>query len=308
VDFDLTAGQRSRLDVIDEVVAACGGEERAASVARAGDYDAELDEKLGAAALAGATTLDRVLVAEGLARRGLAVACGLGTVLSATEPGVGTSGCMAVTTAERTGPVRWGAQADCLIVLDGEQARVLDASEFVAEPVPSSFGYPYARVQPTGVGRALATGAGTRLRSHWRLALAAEISGSAAGGLAVVTTHLRSRRQFGKPLSSFQALRHRFAEAAVSAQATQWLVREAAHAEDDRRITLAAHYAARTAAALAPELVHLCGARGFSREFGLHVFAMRLDGLRLELGGADRLATELVRGREDGRVSGMMQP
>jgi alkylation response protein AidB-like acyl-CoA dehydrogenase len=191
--------------------------------------------------------------------------------------------------------VRWAAQADCVVVLDGSEARVLEAEQFDVEPVPSSFGFPYARVVARTTGRALPAGAGTALRSCWRLALAAEIAGNAAGGLAHVGTHLKSRRQFGEPLAMFQALRHRFAQAAVSAEATRWMVREAAASEDARNVLLAAHYAARTAAALTPELVQLCGARGFAREFGLHVFAMRLDGLRLELGGPDRLSAELVR-------------
>jgi hypothetical protein len=38
----------------------------------------------------------------------------------------------------------------------------------------------------------------------------------------------------------------------------------------------------------------MCGARSFTLEFGLHVFAMRLDGLRLELGGRDRLAGQVL--------------
>ncbi|OLT16459.1 hypothetical protein BJF78_14420 [Pseudonocardia sp. CNS-139] len=102
------------------------------------------------------------------------------------------------------------------------------------------------------------------------------------------------REQFGRPLATFQALRHRLAEAAVSAEATRWLTREAAATGDDRQAALAAWYAADTAAALAPELVQLCGARSFTLEFGLHVFTMRLDGLRLEVGGPDRLGGELA--------------
>jgi hypothetical protein len=294
VDFDLSGAQRARLDLIDEVVAACGGEIRATEVARAGGHDAELDDKLAASSLlTDATALDRVLVAEDLARHGLAVASGLGAMLSAGALNTSLTGRVAVATAGRTGPVRWGAQADCLVVLDGAEARVFDAHEFDAEPVVSSFGYPYARVSPRSDGHGLPSGAGTVLHNRWRLAVAAEIAGSAAGGLDHVATHLRNRRQFGEPLSSFQALRHRFAQAAVSAEATRWLVREAAYLDDERQTALAAHYAARTASAVAPELVQLCGARGFAREFGLHVFAMRLQGLRLELGGPDRLSAEL---------------
>jgi hypothetical protein len=34
----------------------------------------------------------------------------------------------------------------------------------------------------------------------------------------------------------------------------------------------------------------MCGARGFTLEFGLHVATMRLSGIRLELGSPERIA------------------
>ena len=42
---------------------------------------------------------------------------------------------------------------------------------------------------------------------------------------------------------------------------------------------------------MAPELVQLCGARGFVTDFPVHRFAMRLEALRLEAGSADRLSS-----------------
>jgi alkylation response protein AidB-like acyl-CoA dehydrogenase len=96
-------------------------------------------------------------------------------------------------------------------------------------------------------------------------------------------------------LASFQALRHRLADSAVSAEATRWLGREAAYQDDARSVARAAWYASTTAAALVPELLQMCGARGFTHEFGLHLFIMRLNCLRLELGGIDRLGLELSR-------------
>jgi alkylation response protein AidB-like acyl-CoA dehydrogenase len=79
----------------------------------------------------------------------------------------------------------------------------------------------------------------------------------------------------------------------VSAEATSWLGRGAAFVEDPRAVLRAAWYASHTAASLVPELVQMCGARSFTVEFGLQVFTMRMNCLRLELGGIDRLGLEL---------------
>jgi hypothetical protein len=73
------------------------------------------------------------------------------------------------------------------------------------------------------------------------------------------------------------------------------MVRDAAFTGDRIDIDLAVAYAADTAARLAPDLAQMGGARSFALEFGLHVFTMRLEGLRLELGGADRLAADALR-------------
>jgi hypothetical protein len=297
VDFDLSSDQHARLDAIDEVVEACGGLDRAWEVSRTGGHDAELDTKLGTAGLlAGSAPLDRVLVAERLAELGLATTLGLRGVLAAGELDGLPDGPVAVLDPGRRGPVRFGAVATSLLVLDGEDARVLDLTGGGARAVRSSFGYPYAEVRDSGGGQRL-PGAGSVLRGRWRLALAAEIAGNAVAGVARTAAHLRGRTQFGRSLATFQALRHRLADAAVSAEATRWMVREAAWSGDGRRGALASSYAARTAAALAPELTQMCGARGFTLEFGLHVHTMRLDGLRLELGAPDRLATGLVGSR-----------
>jgi alkylation response protein AidB-like acyl-CoA dehydrogenase len=160
------------------------------------------------------------------------------------------------------------------------------------EPVRSGFGYPYARVRPDVI--AGAAGLVALDPDAWRQAItlirAAEVAGAAQAAVATTAEQLRARVQFGRPLATLQALRHRLAEAAVSADACQWLVREAAYTRTGRSVAVAAQQAQSTAAALVPELVQLGGARSFARESGRPVHTMRLEALRLELGGPDRLA------------------
>src|SRR5262249_14235476 len=146
-------------------------------------------------------------------------------------------------------------------------------------------------------GAALPPGSAALLRTRWHLSLAGEIAGTAQGALKQLTSHLGQRQQFGARLSSFQALRHRVAELAVSANAAVWLARQAAWHGDGQGAALAAVYARDLAARMTPELVQLGGARSFALDFPLHLYAMRLEGLRLTLGSGDRLAGEALDAR-----------
>jgi alkylation response protein AidB-like acyl-CoA dehydrogenase len=162
-----------------------------------------------------------------------------------------------------------------------------------AHAVPSSFGYPYARVPLGGATVDLAVDV-HRVRRQRLLGLCAEASGSSAGGVAHVGNHLRSRQQFGRPLAYFQALRHRLAQAHVTAEGLSWLTRQSAWRDDQESILVAAAAAFDAGRDLPTELSQLCGARSFAVEFGLHVYTMRLAGTRLELGSIPRIAAGLA--------------
>jgi Acyl-CoA dehydrogenase, C-terminal domain len=293
VDYDFSASQQRVIDAVDRVIDAAGGIERAFAVSVAAGYDRELDRALGdAGVLDGADLLERVLVAERLAELGVATTYGMRGV--ADVDGLLPRGGLAVAVRGRQGPVRYAAVADHVALIDGDDLIAVDDGTKSVTKVRSGFGYPYARIAAEELDGARVTGVGEAWRSRLTLVTAAEIAGNAAAAIARTAAHMRVREQFGRTLSTFQALRHRLAEAAVSAEATRWMVRETAYTADPRDIDLAASHAAQTAAQLVPELVQMCGARSFTLEFGLHVFTMRLDGLRLELGGPDRLAAQVL--------------
>jgi hypothetical protein len=298
VDYGFSPSQQRAAAAADSVVDATGGIKRAFAVSVVAGYDRDLDRALAdAGILDGADLLERVLVAERLAELGVATTYGVRGVVDVD--GVLPPGGLAVAVRGRHGPVRYAAVADHVTVIDGDELIILSDDNKAVTKVPSGFGYPYARIAAQETEGTRLTGAGEAWRSRLTLVTAAEIAGNAAAAIARTAAHMRVREQFGQTLSRFQALRHRLAEAAVSAEATRWMVREAALTAAPRDIELAAFYAAQTAAQLVPELVQMCGARSFTLEFGLHVFTMRLDGLRLELGGRDRLAAQaLARGAE----------
>jgi Acyl-CoA dehydrogenase, C-terminal domain len=284
MDFDLSRPQRDRLDSLDRVVEEAG---------TAADID-QLDKALLASdVLHGASVLDRYMIAEELSRRGLASAFGLYALVCDLLPDGIPSGRLAIVESSRNGPVRFGDSASVLVVLDADRAYVHDQSTITHRPASTGFGYPFAHVDVCAPGRRLPDGDAERIRARWRLAVTGEIAGNARSAILKTADHLKARVQFGRPLATFQALRHRLADAAVSAEATSWLGRGAAFVDHPRTVLRAAWYASNTAASLVPELVQMCGARSFTVEFGLQVFTMRMNSLRLELGGLDRLGLEL---------------
>ena len=180
-----------------------------------------------------------------------------------------------------------------LLVLNEDQASLVELAPGQVEAVPSGAGFPMGRV----LAELLESGRPVEalgLRARWALAMAAELGGAAHAVVELTSAHLRERVQFGRPLAHFQALRHRVANLAVDAEATRWMVREAAYLGQERPMWLAASYAAAVGAALSPDAVQLWGARGFVYEFGVSNLIMRLQGLRLELGPSDRLAETML--------------
>ena len=293
MDYDFSASQQRVVATVDRVIDASGGIERAFALAVAAGYDRELDQALAdAGVLDGSDLLERVLVAERLAELGVATTYGMRGVIDVD--GLLPRGGVAVAVRGRHGPVRYASVADHVVLVDGDDLIAVDDGAKSVTRVRSGFGYPYARIAAEELDGTRLTGMGEAWRTRLSLVTAAEIAGNAAAAISRTAAHMRVREQFGRTLSTFQALRHRLAEAAVSAEATRWMVREAAFTADPRDIELAASYAAHTAAQLVPELVQMCGARSFTLEFGLHVFTMRLDGLRLELGSPDRLAARVL--------------
>jgi alkylation response protein AidB-like acyl-CoA dehydrogenase len=196
-----------------------------------------------------------------------------------------------------TTPVRFGAQAEAILVLDGPRGRLVTLGPGSARPVASMYGYPMARVSLEGA-EVLANVDGDEARRWWQVALAAEIAGTIEAAFALTLAHHKSRFQFDRPIGSYQSLQHRMADLYVRQQAVAWLAREAAyHGAPAERAAAAATYAAEAAGSAGIELHQMSGAIGFTREYDLHIWTLRLQALRLELGGARRHSLHLARAR-----------
>ena len=129
-------------------------------------------------------------------------------------------------------PGRFVASAKTVLVADGDKLGVALLSPDAVQAVPSIYAYPMGRLTRAVATQPLSPSEAADVRKWLRIALAAEAAGLMQAGIDVTVEHLSVRKQFGRPLGSFQALRHRLAECAVLAG------REMAGSEgslDDRR-------------------------------------------------------------------------
>ncbi|MBX9395005.1 acyl-CoA/acyl-ACP dehydrogenase [Streptomyces sp. TRM72054] len=124
--------------------------------------------------------------------------------------------------------------------------------------------------------------------------LAAEAVGAADRALERTVEHVGQREQFGRPIGSFQAVKHRLADVYVQVQAARSAAYYAAwatsHGERVGRLALAqALEALRTAAA---EGIQLHGGLGFTWEHDAHLYFKRAAGDELLFGPVHRLRAQ----------------
>jgi alkylation response protein AidB-like acyl-CoA dehydrogenase len=147
-------------------------------------------------------------------------------------------------------------------------------------------------------GEVLAGGDVRRVLDAGRVALAAETLGAAQSMLEQAVAYAAERRQFGRAIASFQAVKHACAEMAAALEPCHAFVWYAAHAQDqpeDEARMLAAQVKAhldeigRDVARTATE-VH--GGMGFTELLGLPFWFKRIMANRQLLGGPERCRQE----------------
>jgi alkylation response protein AidB-like acyl-CoA dehydrogenase len=132
-----------------------------------------------------------------------------------------------------------------------------------------------------------------RVRAVSLTLAAAEGAGIARWSLATAVDYAKVREQFGKPIGSFQAIKHLCAqmlEASESAAAVAWDA-AAAYDEEPDQLTFAADVAGAVALDAAVTNAHDCiqvlGGIGFTWEHDAHLYLRRAVTNRLLLGGTD---------------------
>ncbi|HEX9031196.1 MAG TPA: acyl-CoA dehydrogenase [Streptosporangiaceae bacterium] len=250
-------------------------------------------------------------IAAGTARAGVAVAaCGL-TGVATAGGGLRVSGTASL--------VLGAGEAEHLLLsaaVDSGQAWFLTRADRprvrVTDRAPTDFSRSLADVTLDGLeveAGDLLPGVSTELVRDLAVVLAvAEASGVATWCSQTATDYARTRQQFGRPIGSFQAVKHLCAQMLCRAELITAAAWDAASAVDQapEQLTLAASAAAALAldAAVdnAKDAIQVLGGIGFTWEHDAHLYLRRALSLRSLLGGsatwrarAARLAVSGVR-------------
>jgi alkylation response protein AidB-like acyl-CoA dehydrogenase len=124
--------------------------------------------------------------------------------------------------------------------------------------------------------------------------------GLAGGALAMATDYAQGRVQFGRPIGSFQALKHLLADACVAVEVARAAVAAAGVAIDedggdaDRAVAAARIVASRAADRATRACIQVHGGIGFTWELDAHLFLKRALVLDVGVGSSDAAVESLA--------------
>ncbi|MCB1363783.1 MAG: acyl-CoA dehydrogenase family protein [Rhodobacteraceae bacterium] len=125
------------------------------------------------------------------------------------------------------------------------------------------------------------------------VALAAEALGAMETATGLTRDYLQTRKQFGRPIGTFQALQHRFADLLIELeQARSAVINAAGHLEEspeirDLHIAAARNLIGRAGRLVAEEAIQMHGGIGMTREYELAHVAKRIVMTDHRLGDTD---------------------
>lgn len=257
-----------------------------------------LCEQVGAAALvvpeelggAGGELADAAVVLEELGR-GLVPTPLLGTtlaelaLLTADEPDGDALEELAAGTkigavAFDTDVVIGGDVADIVIVADGERLKRL--TEFTAEPAKTMD--PTRRLARVESQSDTEIGTDPGLADTAAILLAAEQIGAAARCLDLTVAYTKDRVQFGRPIGSFQALKHRMADLYVAVQSARAVVNDAVAEPSPTSAALARFSASEAFSKVVGEAVQMHGGIAITWEHDIQLYFKRAHGSAQLLG------------------------
>jgi hypothetical protein len=203
--------------------------------------------------------------------------------------------------------VPFGQTADYVLLrADDGELRVYERGELEAAPVAAVDGSRrLARLLARPAG-GVPVAAPADAAAGWErgvLAAAAILVGLAERMLAMTVDYVAGRRQFGVPVGSFQAVKHRLADAYLAVEfarpavlAAGWAQASAA-ADAAEQTSVAKVLASDAATTVAKAAIQCHGAIGYTTEYDLHLFAKRAWALAPSWGSAGwhrrRLAASL---------------
>ncbi|HEY2450829.1 MAG TPA: acyl-CoA dehydrogenase, partial [Mycobacterium sp.] len=204
-------------------------------------------------------------------------------------------------TSQVSGTVPWvlGAVTDGLLLVPaGGKWLLVDAlaGGVAVEPLQATdFSRPLARVVLTSAPASVLDVAADRLVDLAATVLSAEAAGVTRWALDTAVAYAKVREQFGKPIGSFQAIKHLCAEMLCRAEQVAVAAADAARAagdSDPRQLSIAAAIAAgigiEAAKANAKDCIQVLGGIGITWEHDAHLYLRRAYGIGQFLGGPAR--------------------
>ncbi len=194
-----------------------------------------------------------------------------------------------------------GPAAGLLLVRSGDDLLAVAAGDAAVEPpgtLDQTRRQAAVRFDPAP---AVPAGPAAPAVALQRVLLAAECAAAAEHCLDVTVAHLITRRQFGRPIGSFQALKHRAADLKAAVTSARATARAAVRAAAGDRAALAALaplaalHCARTFVQVAGEMIQLHGGIGFTWEHKAHLYLERAKSTQLLLGPVGALRAEISR-------------
>jgi alkylation response protein AidB-like acyl-CoA dehydrogenase len=125
-----------------------------------------------------------------------------------------------------------------------------------------------------------------------KTALAAEMCGAAAAALDMSVEYAKIRKQFDRPIGSFQAIQHKLADMKVAVENARSLVYYAAWALDSgaedapRAAAMAKAYASDACTRVVGDAIQAHGGIGFTWEHDLHLYYKRVKAAEVTYGDA----------------------
>jgi alkylation response protein AidB-like acyl-CoA dehydrogenase len=207
--------------------------------------------------------------------------------------------------------------AGVLLLPAGDSVVLIDAGAagVTIEPLKATdFSRPLARVVLDSAPAEALSASTRRFADVAATVLAAEAAGLARWALQTATEYAKVREQFGKPIGSFQAIKHMCAEMLLRSEQASVAAADAARAvseDDERQLSIAVAVAAAAgitaAKANAKDCIQVLGGIGITWEHDAHLYLRRAYGIEHFLGGAHlwlrRVATLTQQGvRRDLRI------
>lgn len=249
----------------------------------------------------------RARLLPGLAEGGSVAAVGLSGTVALGCDLVASGECQAVLGAP---------DADLLVLRAGDDLIVVDVasdgievSRLVGMDSSRSVGEVTLRGVAVPADRVL-RGAAQHASTVFRILAAAEAAGVAAATVKMAADYAKMREQFGRPIATFQAVKHHLANMVINAQQLTAAVWDAARADDLDSAwypaAVAAAQAIRTQTFNAQKNIQIHGGVGYTWEHDAHLYLRRAQSLAAIIADAGDPLADIVEAQRSGRAHGAL--